>query len=561
MEKTWRTWLNTNRQQETKMERSERRIKLKRQKKELKKYVEKRDEAFSRQIIYEDPFESYYDNGELVLRPPFSFEKLYEIYEESGSVRACVESTITNVDGYGFSIVPERGAEYDLTPEEQQERDKLLCFFKSPNGIDSFQTIREKLRRDIEVTGNGFLEVIRNQKNEPHLIFWVDAKQIRLCPIEDEFVETTVQILRENELIPVRIKRQFRKYIMINAPGNFTYFKEYGDPRQLDARTGEYSENPDVPASEIIHFKTGNGSYGVPNWIGVILYALGCSRAEYINFDLFDGQALPPLIVTVAGGELTDESFEDLLTLLTRAKGVENFHKFLLLEAESTTLTPDGRAAVPKIEIQDLLSYRKEDALFSNYLDAGHRNIRMFGFRLPGIFIGDHTGVNFATAKISRELAEEQLFIPLRKAFDDLINNTICRDLGARNFRFRTNGPVIKSSQDVISIFPQLMKSSVFSLNELVQFANENFGLNLRSYEGEWANLPVTLLLYLFQSLGMALGAGMKEGTLPNALGSMKPIVDTGKSFVEQFLGRIETQDTSTDQESEENENEQDSEY
>lgn len=526
------------------MAKQDRSLKLKKYIKEFRKYVNERDDAFSRQIIYEDPFDIYYDSDEAILKPPFSFEKLYEIYEENGSVHACVESIITNVDGYGFGIVPERGAEYDLTPEEQAERDRLLSFFQTPNGIDSFQIIREKLRRDIEVTGNGFLEVIRNADNQPHMIFWIDAKNMRLCPIDDELVETPVTIVRDNELITTTVKRQFRRYALIGPRNNLTYFKEYGDPRTMDAVTGEYVDNPEVPASEILHFKTGNGSYGVPHWVGILLYALGCSRAEYVNFDLFDGQALPPLIVTVAGGELTDESFEDLLTLLNKAKGVENFHKFLLLEAESTALTPDGHAAVPKIEVQDLMAFRKEDALFTNYLDTGHRSIRMFGFRLPGIFIGDHTGVNFATAKISRELAEEQLFIPLRKAFDDVINNTICRDLGARNFKFKSSGPVIKSSQDVISIFPQLMKSSVFSLNELVQFANENFGLKLRSYEGDWAELPVGLLLYLFQSLGMALGTGIRDGKTPNALGSMGDIIESAKSFVEKFL---EPQDNDND--------------
>jgi len=167
----------------------------------------------------------------------------------------------------------------------------------------------------------------------------------------------------------------------------------------------------------------------------------------------------------------------------------------------------------------------------------------MYGFRLPGIFTGDHTGVNFSTAKVSRELAEEQLFIPLRRKFDDLINNTIVRDLGAKTFMFKSNGPVIKSSQDVITIFPQLMKSNVFSLNELVQFTNENFGLNVRLYDEEWANLPIGLLLSFFQSLGMAVGNGVGDGKgLPNILGGMQPAVDMLQELSDRFLGSTNTE-------------------
>ena len=70
------------------------------------------------------------------------------------------------------------------------------------------------------------------------------------------------------------------------------------------------------------------------------------------------------MIVTVAGGALTDESFEDLVNLFKKAKGVRNFHKLLVLEAESTSGSIDGKDAVPKVDIQNMTECRKEDAMF-----------------------------------------------------------------------------------------------------------------------------------------------------------------------------------------------------
>lgn len=495
--------------------------------------------SYTRQIQYDDPYEGLYDTyGERILRPPYSPTRLYEVYEESGVVQACVEALIQNVDGYGHRIVPASGSELDLSEEERKEKEKIEDFFRTPNGVESFSEIREKLRRDLEVTGNGYLEVVRNTLGEPHLLFWLDARKTRLLPLDEERVPVKVSLKRNGKLMTETVYRQFRRFVYIHETTEkaLVYFKEYGDPRTLDAETGEFydpgTEPKDfIPASEVIHFKEGNGTYGTPRWIGTLLTALGLSRAEFVNFDLFDSQAVPPLIITVAGGELTDESFEDLLALLKKSKGVKNFHKVLVLEAESSAVTPDGRSAVPKIEVQDLMALRREDSLFSKYLIDGRTTVRTMGFRLPGIFIGDHTGVNFATAKISRELAEEQLFIPLRRKFDDKINTTLLRDLGAENLKFKTDGPVIKSSQDVVTIFPQLLKSSVFSMNELVQFTNENFGLNLKPYEDDWADLPIGLLLYWFQALGMKAGGdGLPKEELPNVLGSSKPTLETTPS-------------------------------
>lgn len=501
-------------------------------------------DTFSRQTTYEDPFATVYAANEKILKPTYDPGKLFEIYEESGVVRACTEAVVDNVDGYGFRFVPVGGSELDLDESAMEEKKILYDFFKSPNGIDSFRTIRESMRRDWEVTGNGYIEVVRDKAGRPHMLFWVDAKRMRLLPIDKEIVEVKVNLIRNGKETTSTILRQFRRYVLLNDDNTtLTYFKEYMDPRPMDATTGEYLEDYEIDddtvlASEILHFKEGNAAYGVPRWIGTSLTAMGTNSAEYVNYDLFDGQAIPPLIITVSGGELTDESFDDLLTLLKRSKGAQNFHKVILLEAESTSVTQDGKSANPVVSVQDLMAFRKEDSLFSSYLKDGREAIRMYGFRLPGIFVGDHTGVNFSTAKVSRELAEEQLFIPLRRKFDDIINNTIVRDLGGKNFMFKSDGPVIKSSQDVISIFPQLLKSSVFSLNELVQYTNENFGLNVKPYEEDWADLPVGVLLAMFQSLGMAIGQGVGNGKgLPKILGAMAPMANTLQGLADKYLG------------------------
>ncbi len=65
-------------------------------------------------------------------------------------------------------------------------------------------------------------------------------------------------------------------------------FKEYGDPRKMDMRTGEYVNTlaEKYQANEAIHLKIGSGVYGVPRWIGNIvnLYGAKSRRTQFYVF-------------------------------------------------------------------------------------------------------------------------------------------------------------------------------------------------------------------------------------------------------------------------------------
>ena len=71
--------------------------------------------------------------------------------------------------------------------------------------------------------------------------------------------------------------------------GRTVYFKEFGDPRIMDKRNGEYADASDRQieidnqANEIIDFKIGSLPYGEVRWIGQVLTVDGkqaCGGAE-----------------------------------------------------------------------------------------------------------------------------------------------------------------------------------------------------------------------------------------------------------------------------------------
>ncbi|MFP3345075.1 hypothetical protein R0J87_21585, partial [Halomonas sp. SIMBA_159] len=78
--------------------------------------------------------------------------------------------------------------------------------------------------------------------------------------------------------------------------------------------TGEYSdETPsNLVASEVIHFKIGSGTYGVPRWIGNIVNMYGARKAEELNYLYFKQGRHVPAAITVENGVLSEASYEQL---------------------------------------------------------------------------------------------------------------------------------------------------------------------------------------------------------------------------------------------------------
>ena len=465
--------------------------------------IAKRQDAdlqqYSRQVDYDSIFDSFDKEafGGLVtlLRPPYLPGKMYELSEQSSKLGACVAAYVDNIDGYGYDIVSTVSEDDDIQGEDNPQAVELKYFFDEPNDTESFTTIREKLRRDLEITGNAYLEVVRGRDGKPVMVFWVDARRMRIS-VTREPVQQDVEVTRAGRKIAVHAEKRYRSFCMLTSDGAATgprarYFRQYGDPRTMDAETGEFRDNPKLAATEVIHFKIGNGVYGIPRWIGALLSVIGSWKSTLVNYELFDNQGIPPMIVTVSGGALTDDSFEDLVNLFKKAKGVRNFHKLLVLEAESTGGGIDGKDAVPKVEVQNMTECRKEDAMFLNYLNHCNTDIQKNGFRLPGMFLGISDDANYATAFIVRKSAEEQLFIPERQRFDEIVNKTLVRDFGVDNLAFKSRGPVLQSTDSIQQVLSLLINAGVFTTNGLISFVNAHLGTNIALYAEQWADEPL----------------------------------------------------------------------
>jgi PBSX family phage portal protein len=470
---------------------------------------EKEKAQYSRQVDYDDLFDSYgresaLGGGIRLIAPPYKPGRMYELYEQSGVLKACVDAYVNNIEGYGYNIISGESDDDNLQTEDNPEVRSLKDFFDSPNDMDSLDVLRERKRRDEEITGNAYFEVVRSRDNKPVLMFWANAQRIRITTTREPVV-INVSVVRDGKSVAIPSEKRFRSYCMLSSDGassgpRVRWFKEYGDPRAMNAETGEFvKDDVEIPASklasEIIHFKHGNGVYGIPRWIATLLSVMGSWKANMVNFDLFDNQGIPPLIVSISGGKLTEDSFQDLLALFRKAKGAQNFHKLLILETEGEPTGFDGREVLPRLGIQNLSEYRKEDAMFLQYLRDCRQEVQKLGFRLPGMFLGISDDANFATAFIVRTTVEEQVFLPERSRFDEVINKTLVRDLAGTGglLRFKSKGPTLQSTDGLGGLISTLVNAGVFTVNGLISFVNASYGTSIALYDKSeaWADEPI----------------------------------------------------------------------
>lgn len=472
-------------------------------------------EYIARQRVDVDPFENLYNTYDLI-EPPYRFDRLYSIYDESDVLQFCISTLQKNVDGFGYRLqflgddLTERN-----TPAALAQEAKLKGFFDNVNEEGSFQDIRMPLREDFEVLGNGAMEAVRFPRSKAlAALYYMPVMDLRISRLDPEPIIVTVPLVRDGVVRPVKVKKRFRRYAQIlsgiteimSGERVLRWFKQFGDPRTLDAVTGEYVSSPKEAkevATEILWFKrsSSNRTYGVPRWIGNVTDVRGRSLAQYVNYDLFDSQGIPPMMIIVENGTLTDESRDELHRLISGMRGPENFNKVGLLEAIPELQGLDDKGSV-RVELKNLTEFRNNDVIFKDYLDYTEAVVRK-SFRLPGIYMGAESNLSYASSYSSQKLAESQVFIPERIDFDDVINHCFVQnknELDCPLWRYVSTGPQLVSAEELRLAMKQLESLGALTINHSIDIANELFGLNMSKYDDEWADLPISLVKTMAQN-------------------------------------------------------------
>jgi capsid portal protein len=262
--------------------------------------------------------------------------------------------------------------------------------------------------------------------------------------------------------------------------------------------------------------------------------ALGRHYASYVNYRLIKKGGIPQVIVTVNGGTLTDESYNDLMAAFDEwASTTDTWTNVAVLESvpESMGLEDKGSA---KIEIKYMSDSRKEDLMFDKHSGGVVNNVRN-SFRLTPMYTGSTDDVNRATAMSSMRITEQQVFNPEREAFDEVMGWVFRDGLGITLWKYVSNGPKITGDDEFRRGFDYFAKWGALTINEAVALCNTSMGLEMSKFEDDWANYPIPIVLKLVE-LGQLPGLkiGNEEVVAPQPSvqteGFGQPDQDNGKT-------------------------------
>lgn len=430
---------------------------------------------------------------------PIDMRGLKMLVDDSTILPQCIKAYKSNIAGFGINV--RYMDDYDdETTEMKTEWNRMKQIIALLNMDTMTKEVFENVIRDRETYGISYCEVIRDLKgNVVQLEFIIDTPSIDMTYPLEPYIDTEYFYKGEK----VTRKKKFRKFRQ-NVAGKTVYFKEFGDPRTMDKRTGYYvdemSEEDEIPdidnqANEIIDFKIGSMPYGEVRWIGQVLTVDGNRRAEVLNNNYFRQGRHTPLMIVVKGGTLSDESFNKLKSYMNEIKGEAGQHSFMVLETENKEVTAGfEESKQPEIEIKDLAGILQKDELFQEYQENGRKKTQS-SFLLPDLYVGYTTDFNRATAQTAMEVTEKQVFQPERTSLAWLVNNKLLNGYQNRYVEAFLEEPDITNPDDIQKILNVTERAGGMSPNVAKELTYKTLGKDgMEDYPEEWGDIPLQYL-------------------------------------------------------------------
>lgn len=478
-------------------------------------------------------------------------------------MQAQIEYLVIVGFGIGLRYITEDSEE---TPEMRAEWDQAQELIDLLTLDMDTKEIFEDVIEARETYGIAYLEVIRNSIGQVNQIAFIrDVPSVeKTYPLNPPVI--SCYNYKGKKL--VERPRRFCKYRQ-QVGGQTIYFKEFGDPRIMDNRTGDYI-NPEedflpiaYQANEILDFTIGTELYGEVRWIGQLLGVDGSRMAERLNNNYFRNGRHTPLMICVNGGTLTADSYAKLRQYMDEIRGENGQHAFLVLEVENEDSRADfDETKKPDIEVKDLASILQKDELFQDYIENSRRRLQS-SFRLPDLYTGYTTDFNRATAQTAMEVTEKQVFQPERKSLAWIINNRLLNEYGFQYVEAYFQAPDMSNPDDIYKILTICEKAGGVTPNKAREIVAEAMGESAENYEGDWGDTPIAAKdLIAAQAEQQVPAASVGAGDMPDLLSQLTgqiqkaaahrdddivPVLKEIRALLKQFPQKPFTNDSDSD--------------
>ncbi len=426
-------------------------------------------------------------DGAGFISPPTDLRGYKRLVNHSSILPQCIRAYKNNIAGFGIGVRYKEDVEE--TPEMKAEWDKITEVLEFLNMDQDTKEVFEDIIEARETYGIAYLEVIRNLAGEVTGIEFInDIPTVQKTTPLPPYVDIEYEVGGKTMKRP----KKFCKYRQ-QVNGKTVYFKEIGDPRIMDNRSGEYGESIPIEyqANELLEFAIGTEPYGEVRWIGTVLNVDGSRKAEGLNNRYFSEGRHTPLMILINGGTLTDDSFEKLQTYMNDIKGENGQHAFIVLEAENLENRTDMEGEQkPNLEVVKMADILQKDELFQDYLDNNRRKVQS-AFQLPDLYVGYTTDFNRATAQSAQEVTEKQVFQPERQSLAWVINNKLLAGYHFKYVEAYFLEPDISNPDDLYKLLTVCNNAGGLTPNKAKSILYNAIGETAEDFEGDWGDTPL----------------------------------------------------------------------
>lgn len=432
----------------------------------------------------EEKFAALSSGTNSLIDPPFPLLTLATLVENSTELGQNIRAMVTNTVGFGYQLKERRLPESVDRDTVEQEKEVTAAFLESVHVKYSLTQIAKRAAHDMHACGNGYIELIEDAAGRLSGMNHVHGHSIRLS--KQDAMATVAKVPRikpggDFQVEEVGRTHRFRRFAQVRNQ-SLMWFKEAGDPRMMDRRTGRYLKEgeslpPKFRATSLIHLSiyTPFSPYGVPCWIGNLFSVFGSRGAELTNYRTITQNNIPAMFVMVENGTLTKPSISRLRQFAEeQMQPGGNYSKFIILEGEPMDEgLPDPTKL--SLKVQPLRHLQTKDELFQDY-DANNRDKIRQSFRLPPIFVGRADDYTSATANTSKSIADEQVFAPERSDHNHSLTRFVLLPLGVRYHMFAFNHPNVTDDLELVRMMVASEKSGAMTPRRADRIIKDVFG-------------------------------------------------------------------------------------
>lgn len=383
--------------------------------------------------------------------------------------------------------------------------------------------------------------------------------------------------LDNGRIIWVEHARHFRRIAFKSTNGQYVWYKEYGDWRAMDAKTGKYSNgNRHTPptrlgepgqyrpgsisrngqhALEVMHWATsfpGMAPYGLSGWHS----ELTATRAAYEHVKLvFDylKSGLHSIILAAASKPFEHAAAESALkTVDELGRGRKGLGKLILLslvpdadnqtgraQAASAFAHMEGSAERGRIILQEI-STKLPSELLGDIMSEALTLRLSHAERIPGILIGRSDEYTFATAAAAWKVVNRLRFMPHHKTREAFFDRLLI-EMGVRHWQIRVSSPEWEEQEPISVLAEAIGKLGGVSVNKALTLLNKALGTSVAPIDEWWGNLPMMLVQIVLTSPDPQMALKQLLGDDAPDIGEnsvIKPIEKTLKALEDEIKVR-----------------------